>query len=72
MKNKTRKICLIVGLIIGALADGILRLLSGDKGNLLVHSVVFLAGAFVAYLVVYVIQVLVKRKSSKKSGCNYK
>lgn len=68
MKNKTRKISLIVGLIIGALADGILRLSSGDEGNLLVHSVVFLAGAFAGALVAYLIQILVKRSSAKKNG----
>ena len=33
------------GVIAGAIADGYLRLVSGDEGNLLVHSAVFLIGA---------------------------
>lgn len=48
MKKKRMKICLVIGLILGALADIWLRLVSGDEGNLLVHSVVFLGGGLIA------------------------
>ncbi len=52
MKRK-KKISLILGLILGALADIWLRLVSGDEGNLLVHSVVFLGSGLIAAGVVY-------------------
>ncbi|MGN1383440.1 MAG: hypothetical protein ACI4W2_11565 [Eubacterium sp.] len=39
------KINIILSIIIGALVDGLLRLSSGDEGNLLVHSTVFLISA---------------------------
>lgn len=48
MKKKRLRICLIIGLILGALADIWLRLVNGDEGNLLVHSVVFLGGGLIA------------------------
>ena len=32
---KRRRVCLYPGLIIGAVVDGILQLVSGDEGNLL-------------------------------------
>lgn len=47
MKNKRFRTCLIVGLILGALADIWLRLTTGDEGNLLVHTVVFLGGTLI-------------------------
>lgn len=53
MRNKRVKICLILGLILGALVDLWLRLTSGDEGNLLVHSVVFLGGGLIAAGVLY-------------------
>lgn len=33
---------MIAGLLVGAAADGLLRLITGEEGNLLVHSVLFL------------------------------
>lgn len=39
------KMNIILSIIIGALVDGLLRLSSGEEGNLLVHSTVFLIGA---------------------------
>ena len=47
-----RKVCLYLGLIIGVVVDGILRLTSGDEGNLLVHAAVFLGSAVIAMLVI--------------------
>ena len=47
MKGR-KKISLIFGLILGALADIWLRMVSGDEGNLLVHSVVFLGDGLIA------------------------
>lgn len=51
--TRKKKISLILGLILGALADIWLRLVSGDEGNLLVHSVVFLGGSLIAAGAVY-------------------
>jgi high-affinity Fe2+/Pb2+ permease len=36
---------ILLSIIIGALVDGLLRLSSGDEGNLLLHSTVFLISA---------------------------
>lgn len=48
MKRKRKRVCLVIGLGLGALADIGLRFVSGDEGNLLVHSVVFFGGALIA------------------------
>lgn len=47
-REQRRKASLIIGLAAGAFADGYLRLISGDEGNLLIHSMVFLGGALIA------------------------
>ena len=47
-----RRVCLYPGLIIGVAVDGILRLVSGDEGNLLVHAAVFLGSAVIAMLII--------------------
>lgn len=52
-KKQLRKVSLIVGTAAGALADGYLRLTSGDEGNLLVHTVVFLGGVLLSAGAVY-------------------
>lgn len=52
-RKQRRKVSLIIGLLMGALLDGYLRLISGNDGNLLVHTVVFLGGALIAGGVVY-------------------
>jgi hypothetical protein len=39
------KMNILLSIIIGALVDGLLRLSSGDEGNLLLHSIVFLISA---------------------------
>lgn len=51
-KKRRRKICLYAGLAAGVLVDGLLRLTSGDEGNLLVHTAVFLVSAALAMLLV--------------------
>ncbi len=51
--KRRKKISLILGLILGALADIRLRMLSGDEGNLLVHTAVFLGGSLIAAGVIY-------------------
>ena len=51
---KERRVIIYAGLITGCLADGYLRLISGDEGNLLVHSAVFLGSAVLAMLIVKV------------------
>lgn len=52
-RKQRRKASLIIGLVMGALIDGYLRLISGNDGNLLVHTAVFLGGALIAGGVVY-------------------
>lgn len=53
MKRKRKRVCLVIGLGLGALADIGLRLTTGEEGNLLVHSVVFLGGGLIAAGVIY-------------------
>lgn len=53
MKNKRMRICLVIELVLGALADIWLRLTTGEEGNLLVHSVVFLGGGLIAAGIAY-------------------
>lgn len=43
--RSAKRVSVAAGVIAGAIADGYLRLVSGDEGNLLVHSAVFLIGA---------------------------
>lgn len=52
-RKQRRKVSLIIGLVVGIFVDGYLRLISGDEGNLLVHTMVFLGGALIAAGVVY-------------------
>lgn len=52
-RKRWRKASLGIGLVAGAFADGYLRLISGDEGNLLVHTVVFLGSALIVAGVVY-------------------
>ena len=40
--RSAKRVSVAAGVIAGAIADGYLRLVSGDEGNLLVHSAVFL------------------------------
>lgn len=47
-KKKNRKLSLCIGVAAGAAADAYLRLISGDAGNLLVHTAVFLVSAAAA------------------------
>lgn len=58
IKKRQRKLTLFIGLVVGALVDGYLRLMSGDDGNLLVHTVVFLGSALLVMGVVYGISLL--------------
>ena len=50
--KQNRRVCFYLGLIIGVVVDGILRLVSGDEGNLLVHAAVFLGSAVIAMLII--------------------
>lgn len=52
-KKKNRKFSLCIGIAAGAAADAYLRLTSGDEGNLLVHTAVFLVSAAAAAGLVY-------------------
>ena len=61
-RKKLRNISIGVGLLAGACADGYLRLISGDEGNLLVHSAVFLGVAVMAAGLVYVSVSLLNKK----------
>lgn len=62
-----KKVILVVGVIAGILADGYLRLVSGDNGNLLVHGMMFLIVAVATIGAAYGILHLKKR-----TGCNRK
>lgn len=52
MRKKTR---LLISLIAGAATDIYLRVKTGDEGNLLVHSVVFLGSFFIVYFLLYIL-----------------
>ena len=60
-----RRVFLYLGLIIGVVLDGILRLVSGDEGNLLVHAAVFLGSAVIAMLIISGFLQLRKRVKNK-------
>ena len=51
-QKRQRMLYLCICLIIGACVDGMLRLVSGDEGNLLVHTAVFLGSAVLAILII--------------------
>ena len=63
--KQNRRVCFYLGLIIGVVVDGILRLVSGDEGNLLVHAAVFLGSAVIAMLVISGFLQLRKRVKNK-------
>ena len=63
--KQNRKVCFYLGLIIGVVVDGILRLVSGDEGNLLVHAAVFLGSAVIAMLIISGFLQLRKRVKNK-------
>lgn len=52
-KKKKKKLSLCIGIAAGAAADAYLRLISGDEGNLLVHTAVFLVSAAAAAGIAY-------------------
>ncbi|MDD7200945.1 MAG: hypothetical protein SPF89_02930 [Sphaerochaetaceae bacterium] len=52
-QQKQRKISLCTGLAAGTVADTYLRMTSGDEGNLLVHTAVFLVSAAIVTGIVY-------------------
>lgn len=54
LMTRKQRIRLYISLAVGICADGYLRISSGDEGNLLVHSVVFLVSAGVAYAIMKV------------------
>ena len=62
--HKTR---LIGSLVIGLIADGLLRIQSGDEGNLLVHMVVFLVSSGITYGSVSIYQKYMARRQSQNS-----
>ena len=51
-EKKTR---LLISFIAGAATDLYLRVKTGDEGNLLVHSVVFLGSFFIVYFLLYIL-----------------
>lgn len=59
--RSAKRVSVAAGVIAGAIADGYLRLVSGDEGNLLVHSAVFLIEAVAVAGVVYGILRLKRR-----------
>ena len=63
--KQNRRVCFYLGLIIGVVVDGILRLVSGDEGNLLVHAAVFLGSAVIAMLIISGFLQLRKRVKNK-------
>ena len=63
--KQQRRVCLYSGLIIGVVVDGILRLVSGDEGNLLIHVAVFLGSAVIAILITSGFLQLQKRVKNK-------
>lgn len=63
--KQNRRVCFYLGLIIGVVVDGILRLVSGDGGNLLVHAAVFLGSAVIAMLIISGFLQLRKRVKNK-------
>lgn len=63
--KQNRRVCFYLGLIIGVVVDGILRLVSGDEGNLLVHAAVFLGSAVIALLIISGFLQLRKRVKNK-------
>lgn len=62
-KQTQKRYSLIAGLAAGVIVDGYLRATSGNEGNLLVHSVVFLVTT-VVYGIAYAILVI-RNKESK-------
>ena len=52
-RKQWKKVSLIIGLVIGVLVDGYLRFISGDEGNFLVHTMVFLGSALITAGIVY-------------------
>ena len=63
--KQNRRVCFYLGLIIGVVVDGILRLVSGDEGNLLIHAAVFLGSAVIAMLIISGFLQLRKRVKNK-------
>lgn len=63
--KQNRRVCFYLGLIIGVVVDAILRLVSGDEGNLLVHAAVFLGSAVIAMLIISGFLQLRKRVKNK-------
>ena len=63
--KQNRRVCFYLGLIIGVVVDGSLRLVSGDEGNLLVHAAVFLGSAVIAMLIISGFLQLRKRVKNK-------
>lgn len=63
-KQTQKRYSLIAGLAAGVIVDGYLRATSGNEGNLLVHSVVFLVTTVVVYGIAYAILVI-RNKESK-------
>lgn len=59
--RSAKRVSVAAGVIAGAIADGYLRMVSGDEGNLLVHSAVFLIGAAAVAGAVYGILRLKRR-----------
>ena len=53
--HHAKKTRLVISFIAGAATDIYLRFKTGDEGNLLVHSVVFLGSFFIVYFLLYIL-----------------
>ena len=60
--KRQKRISLLIGLAAGVLIDGYLRLNSGDEGNLLIHSLVFLGSFLIVAGAVYGLLHLKRKK----------
>lgn len=67
-RKQWRKVSLVIGLAVGVLADGYLRLISGDEGNFLIHTMVFLGGTLIAAGVVY--ELFYSREQAIRENCD--
>lgn len=59
----TRKLCAIIGIIVGVITDGWLRYISGNEGNLLVHCVIFVVSGFISAALAFAILKVIKQKN---------
>ena len=64
--EQQKKFSLNIGLVVGMLADGYLRIVNGEDGNLFLHIAIFLGVTLIASGAVYGLTCLWNRFFSKK------